>query len=195
MNSNRQSDEDWLVDHYEFIRNCSPQPINILELGCSSGRDTVHLVKLGNVIATDIRVESLEKCARRVSDATLLSLDLSQPLPFNNDSFGFILASLSIHYFPWDVTERIVDEMKRCLSPVGGCIVRVNSSNDKNYGASSEDYIEPNYYRVGTKTKRFFDLESIQRLFHDWHVRLVTERQIDRYRKNKWVWEVMLSAA
>jgi SAM-dependent methyltransferase len=195
MNSNRPSDEDWLVDHYEFIRNCSPQPINILELGCSSGRDTVHLVKLGNVIATDIRVESLEKCARRVSDATLLSLDLSQPLPFNNDSFGFILASLSIHYFPWDVTERMVDEMKRCLSPVGGCIVRVNSTNDKNYGASSEDYIEPNYYQVGTKTKRFFDLESIQRLFHDWHVRLVTEKKIDRYRKNKWVWEVMLSAA
>ena len=195
MNSNLPSDEDWLVEHYKFIQGCAPAPPNILELGCSSGRDTVYLVKLGSVIATDIRVESLEKCARRVPDATILCLDLSQPLPFNNNSFSFILASLSIHYFPWDATERIVDEMKRCLSPGGRCIARVNSTNDRNYGASSENCIEPNYYRVGTRMKRFFDLESIQRLFHDWHVQSVTERQINRDRKNKWVWEVMLSAA
>ena len=195
MNSNLPSDEDWLVEHYKFIQGCAPAPLNILELGCSSGRDTVYLVKLGSVIATDIRVESLEKCARRVTDATILCLDLSQPLPFNNNSFSFILASLSIHYFPWDATERIVNEMKRCLSPGGRCIARVNSTNDTNYGASSKNCIEPNYYRVGTRMKRFFDLESIQRLFHDWHVQSVTERQINRYRKNKWVWEVMLSAA
>ena len=90
---------------------------------------------------------------------------------------------------------QIANEMARCLSPTGRSIVRLNSTNDTNYGARSKEAIEPNYYRVGSERKRFLDRAAVQHLFRDWHLENAIEKQIDRYEKTKWVWEVLLHAA
>jgi hypothetical protein len=46
-----------------------------------------------------------------------------------------MIADLSLHYFSWDETKKIVNEIKRVLKEDGFLLVRVNSVNDTNYGA------------------------------------------------------------
>lgn len=185
-------DDDWLIAHYPTIRESLRAKPKILELGCGRGRDTVHLIRFGHVVATDINASALAACAAAAPQADILRLDLKQSLPFPDDTFGFILASLSIHYFSWNQTDALVSEMLRCLATKGRCIVRLNSTKDTNYGAASNDVIEDNFFRVGLINKRFFDRDAIERLFRNWQISRMVEYQINRYEKHKWVWEIEL---
>lgn len=195
MGEHLHTDEDWLLEHTAFITGSCPSEPDILELGCGRGRDTMNLTKFGRVVALDIDESVLARCSSDVPCASVVRADLSKPLPFPDSSFDFVLASLAIHYFSWRETTGIVSEMRRCLGSSGRAIVRVNSTNDTNYGASSNDQIEPLYYQVGSTRKRFFDRVSMESLFIGWEVRLMEEKAINRYAKRKQVWEILLSVA
>ena len=100
-----------------------------------------------------------------------------------------------MHYFSWNITESITREIKRVLIEKGILIVRLNSINDVNYGAASGEEIESNFYRIGDRTKRFFDHESIGKLFPEWKIIEASEQVIDRYEKPKFIWELVLNVA
>lgn len=164
----------------------------VLELGCGNGRDTVDLLSAGcRVIAADLSMENLRECDMAVPQASLLQLDNGKTLPFANSSIAVIVASLSLHYFSWDVTMQISSELSRCFKPGGVLIARFNSTNDVNYGASSGLEIEPNFYQVRNSTKRFFDENSVRIFLQSWDIQFLEENIIDRYDKPKSVWEVM----
>lgn len=164
----------------------------LLELGCGSGWDTAELAAAGlNVIAADIARSKLPECVHAAPGAGILQLNLSYPLPFCDHSMAVILASLSLHYFSWDKTLQIEAELRRCLQPGGVLIARFNSTRDYHYGASSEQEIEPNFYRVGGQTKRFFDEACVKKFLHGWEIRFLEENVIQRYRNPKYVWEAM----
>jgi SAM-dependent methyltransferase len=164
----------------------------VLELGCGNGRDTVDLLSAGcTVIAADLSMENLRECASAVPRASLLRIDNGKPLPFADGSIAVIIASLSLHYFPWDVTMQISHELKRCLKEGGILIARFNSTNDFNYGAGSGEEIEPNFYGIGARTKRFFDENSMRLFLQDWDAQFLEENIIHRYEKPKSVWETM----
>ncbi len=184
-------DDDWLQAHVGFMPAAGSGQ-RILEIGCGEGRDTVHLIELGEVTAFDIDQASLDACVRRVPEARLCRVDLADGLPYRPATFDFLLASLSLHYFSLAQTQVLVRELKRCLVPGGRAIVRVNSTNDVHYGAHSKDQIEPNFYRVRGQNKRFFDEVALQSLFNGWEIVSLQEQQIYRYAKLKTVWEVLL---
>lgn len=165
---------------------------SVLELGCGAGRDTIDLLSAGcKVIATDLSLENLRECTVTIPEANLLQMDNGKSLPFADRIFGVVVASLSLHYFSWVVTMHIASELKRCLKTGGILIARFNSTNDVNYGASSTDQIEPNFYRVRNSTKRFFDENSVRVFLHGWDIQFFEENIIYRYEKPKSVWEVM----
>ena len=165
----------------------------VLELGCGSGRDTKYLVSQGfAVTATDVREEALEACVQEVPDANYLQVDVTQPLPFADKSHPVIVASLCLHYFPWQQTLDILSEIKRCLTQDGLLFARFNSTNDVHFGAVGFREIEPNFYFVKGKSKRFFDREALGKLFSSgWKVEHIEELTIARYEKPKVVWEVV----
>src|SRR5262245_27821996 len=102
--------DPWLDRWLPLITRHSPDAA-ALELGCGAGRDTAELVGAGcRVLATDISLDSLQRCVGRVPDAMPLQLDLGAPLPFKDGSFGVVVASLSLHYFPWRVTTTIASD-------------------------------------------------------------------------------------
>jgi len=185
-------DYDWILEHSDVISNSVSAGKPILELGCGSGEDTIHLTKFGAVVATDINIDALQ--AQRAKSAARICLDVSKTFPFREKSFGFILASLSLHYFSWIETKIIVSEIKRVLVDRGNLIVRVNSTDDINYGAASGEKVEANFYRIENKYKRFFEFDSIKKLFLDWNIIQANEREIDRYGKPKFIWEIVLNA-
>ncbi len=190
------SDEDWLLAHSQFVRESNGGGrLKVLDLGCGRGRDAVHLVEFGEVIAADQSEEALTRCRDSVPGVTTVCLNIAQPFPFADGQFDFVLASLSLHYFSWVETQRAVAEMRRCLRPQGRSIVRLNSINDVNYGAGAlarDAEIEPGYVRVWGQKKRFFDDTSVRALFAGWQVRSMRELTINRYEKHKVVWEVLL---
>ena len=187
-------DDQWVLAYDEQI-HAHARGFPILELGCGRGRDTRHLLGMGEVVALDLAFPRLIECRHRAPMAVLVQADLSDGLPFPSATFGMVLASLSIHYFTWQTTLAVLDEIRRVMAHKALLILRVNSTRDQNYGAVGYPQVEENLYAVGNEIKRFFDGPSLVELFKGWHIETMAEREILRYEKQKWVWELSLYAA
>ena len=183
--------DPWLDKWLALIREKSAGG-QVLELGCGCGWDTVDLLAAGcNIIAADISAERLAECAKSVPLAKLLQADNGKPLPFADHSMAVIVASLSLHYFSWDITLQLASELKHCIQNGGLLLARFNSTNDYHFGAASELEIEPQFYQVGNRTKRFFDEASVRLFLQGWDIQFLEENVIYRYQKPKSVWEAM----
>jgi SAM-dependent methyltransferase len=183
--------DPWLKKWLELIQKKSSGG-RVLELGCGSGWDTVDLLSAGcRVTAGDISGARLAQCAASTVGADILQFDLGKPLPFADHSAAVILASLSLHFFSWDNTLQIESELRRCIQSGGILLARFNSTHDFHHDAPPTEELEPNFYRVGTWTKRFFDEDSARRFLNGWDIQFLEENVIDRYRNPKHVWEAM----
>ena len=164
----------------------------ILELGCGWGWDTLELQNTGcKIIAADLSTENLSATKSTVPHADVIQLNHSQTLPFANHSIDVIIASLSLHYFTWTVTMQTASELKRCLKTDGILLARFNSTDDVNYGAGSGVEVEPNYYQIGSRTKRFFNEASLRTFLQGWDIQYLEENIIHRFGKPKSVWEIL----
>lgn len=166
----------------------------LLELGCGSGRDTTTLVAAGlRVIALELDPERVAKARGRCPSAEIHAGDLRDPFPLEGRVPGAVVASLSLHYFPWAETERIVARIHTSLPPGGLLLCRLNSTQDVHHGAVGHTVLEENFYRVGDLTKRFFDEAAVRRLFRSgWRCLSLEEHAIDRYEHPKVAWEAVL---
>jgi len=164
----------------------------VLELGCGTGRDTATLSRAGHrVVALDLSRLSLLLAKVRVPSGTFHCRDLQAPFPV--DAAGVVLASLSLHYFPWPETLALVDRIRAILKPGGVLLCRLNSTRDEHFGAVGHERLAENFYRVNGAPKRFFDRASLEALFGaGWNALSVREEAINRYVLPKWVWEAVL---
>jgi SAM-dependent methyltransferase len=158
----------------------------VLELGCGDGIDTKTIVKISkSVVACDLEPPQSIAGASKV-----MVLDHSEKLPFENESFNVVVASLCLHYFSWPDTRNIVTEISRVLNKGGLLLCRLNSENDTNYGATGHPEIEKGMYNVHGRSKRFFSKPDIRNLFlKPWLLTGLEQKYIDRYEKEKVVWE------
>jgi SAM-dependent methyltransferase len=167
----------------------------ILELGCGSGADTVILVNDGHeVMAIDCSAPEIAVAKIKAPAAAYYCQDMRTAffLP-NAVDLGVVVASLSLHYFDWPETLRIVEQIRSTLKIGGVLLCRVNSTNDYNYGASGHPEIAKNYYLVDGEPKRFFDRQAVEALFaNGWRTIAIEEKIIHKYEHPKSVWEVIL---
>jgi SAM-dependent methyltransferase len=166
----------------------------LLELGCGGGADTETLVAAGHdVIALDLSAGAVAAAKRRVPTARFLCQDLREPFPVGPGSMHAIVASLSLHYFPWPETEALMVRIRDTLQPGGLLLCRLNSTNDHHFGASGHPRIEDNYFLVDGAPKRFFDRASVLKLFaQGWNTRSLDEQVTGKYGQPKALWEVIL---
>ena len=108
-------------------------------------------------------------------------------------SVGLVVASLSLHYFPWAETQAIVTRIHAALRPGGLLLCRLNSTEDRNFGATGHPEIEPHYYLVDGEPKRFFDRPAVVALFAEGWKQLSLEHFVTRkYVRSKALWEAVL---
>ena len=164
----------------------------ILELGCGGGRDSAVLVAAGHeVVGVDLSAKAIANARQRVPSAAFHCQDICAPFPV--ERAGVVIASLSLHYFPWPETQALVERIRQRLVPSGVLLCRLNSTNDHHFGASGHPRIDDDYYLVDGEPKRFFDRAATVRLFADgWQMLNLEEGVIDRYDHPKWVWETVL---
>jgi SAM-dependent methyltransferase len=169
----------------------------VLEIGCGYGDDTVILTNAGlSVVGLDLSRNAVEATRRRVPSVSITCRDIRDPLPAEAADVGVALASLSLHYFTWEETLIIVDRVRLALRPGGALLCRLNSTDDRNFGADSSEEIEPGYVLVNGQPKRFFDEDTVRRLFDDgWNLVSLQHMTTEKYEKPKTAWEVVLERA
>ena len=180
--------DNWLDDYKEVLNNCKTE---VLDLGCGVGNDTLYLTERGfKVIACDYSEVALDHLKKQLKDVKTMQLDISQPLPFKENTFDLIIADLSLHYFDKKTTIEIMKEIRRILKPNRHLLARVNSIADKNFGAGNGQKIEDNYYYVEGYNKRFFSIEDAKKFFSYIGKTKIKEADMLRYREPKKVIEV-----
>lgn len=98
----------------------------ILDAGCGSGPLSAALRDRGAIVTgIDASAGMLKLARQRLGAAADLRVaDLASPLPFPDDSFGDVVASLVLHYLKdWGPT---LAELRRVLTPEGRLIVSVD---------------------------------------------------------------------
>jgi SAM-dependent methyltransferase len=90
----------------------------VLDLGCRSGALTQHFVEGNEVVGVDVDRAALAKAAER--GITPVEADVTQPLPFPDQSFGAVVAGELLEHLPFPQT--LVAEILRVLEP-GGVVV------------------------------------------------------------------------
>lgn len=168
-------------------------PRRVLDLGCGRSLDSRYLAGQGyEPVAADFSYSALRLASIPGAPASRVNLDLRHGLPFASGVFPVVIANLSLHYFPWEQTQAILEAVRACLAAEGLLLARFNSTNDANYGASGCQEIEPHAYLVNGMYKRFFDRADLERLFAPgWKVLHLEERTITRYSEPKIVWEIV----
>ena len=166
----------------------------VFEIGCGCGDDTAVLAGAGlSVVAFDLSRVAVTAARVRVPSATIECRDVRDPFPESIRGIGVVVASLSLHYFPWAETRALVRRIHAVLRPGGLLLCRLNSTEDRNFGAHGHPQIEPDYFLVDGQPKRFFDRDAVCSLFADGWALLSLEHCVTRkYVAAKALWEAVL---
>lgn len=178
---NKKLEVDMWIDEY---KNFFEVKGKCLELGCGVGQYSKRLMEIGyDVTSTDISEIALNEVKK--FNRNIKKVDISETLPFENDSFDLAFASLSIHYFDDKTTRRLMSEVKRVLKDGGLFIGSVNGKEGLNTIKNTAIELEDNFYLNKNKYIRLFDEEELQKYLNIFNVELIEKREIVRFEHKK----------
>jgi SAM-dependent methyltransferase len=187
-NDMSQNSDQWLSQYSEFFEAGG----KVLDLGCGNGSNIPFLLNRNVEIYAVDYSEIAIKHIKNKWDIPALLHDIRNPLPFGADSFDLILADLSLHYFSFLETSRMITDLYRVTKAKGILIARVNSVKDINHGSGIGTEIERNYYDLNGRRKRFFDKEMVYDLFDNrFSISKAIENKTNKYKDEKILWEIV----
>ena len=168
----KYSEEQWATDASIFakqIRGLLPESGTMLELGCGLGVDGAWFVENGFL----------------VTQADLEDFRLSKQLPFVTcnmeetlqitEKFDVVYAHLSLHYFSYERTKQLLNEISNVLNEGGILAFLVNSVHDTE--VEQGEQIEENYRLINKIAKRFFSVEDTESLTKDYFQPLLIDEE------------------
>ncbi len=160
----------WLERFLPLLKQAKGEPV--LDLGCGEGLFSLWLLGKGfDVTACDFSSEALSLLGQKAPDMRMLCFDMALGLPFEEESFGAAIASLSTHYFSLEETRKIYAGIYRALKSGGHLFIRVNSLRELEQQSDverPERLLEPDFYLMenGLRT-RYFSPASLRALLEE----------------------------
>ena len=120
-----------------FIDNLPVRPVhqqNILDLGCGSGRDSIHFANLGfNVTAIDGSRELIERAKTHHNDIIDWRCLTFEQIPFQNwyKRFTSIWACASLLHVPYEELPELVDNLLTTLTDKGSFYASFKYGNNE----------------------------------------------------------------
>lgn len=180
--------DGWLDKYLPILQNEK----KIVDLGCGNGVNALYLhSKNVYVIACDFSEAALHQLKKRLPEISTLCFDMTKGMPFNDAVVDVVIADLSIHYFDWNTTKSIVNEVFRILNKSGLMLCRVNSTKEHRMH-DNDKMVEANYYFNGENYKRFFSDKDIQELFFNYNICYICEDTTEKYGDTKHLWEIAI---
>ncbi len=163
----RYKEQDWIDKPSLFAETAMtyfPAKGKVLDLGAGLGQDGRYFASHGyEVVSTDLEETALEQSKSKLigelrQKVTFQKVDLREDLPFDNASFDVVYGHLSLHYFDYETTVRLFDEIQRVLKPSGVLAFFANSVHDPQYNTGAK--IEDDFFQIGDKQKRYFSVDA-----------------------------------
>lgn len=181
---------DELLSHYPDVVKSSALPA--VDLAAGTGAGSLYLIRQGRrVIACDYSEAALSILKKHVPEAETLRFDMTAPFPLADDCTDLILCDMGLHFFSEQVTFRILDEMRRILTPKGHAVLRLNALEDLD-AKYIKNELERHYYHADDLDLRYFDEADIQHFFRDWRILSAERDQMTRYQPAREVWRILL---
>lgn len=177
----KELEEDMWIDEYKkYFKNNGV----CLDLGCGIGQFTKKFMEYGySVISADISKTALNKV--KEFNKNIANIDMTKPLPFDDDKLDLVFANLSIHYFSNLETKKLVHEIYRILKSGGLFIGSVNSIKAYEKVKSKAKEIGYHYYFINSKHIRLFDEEDLRNYLNMFKVLKIEERKTTRFEHEK----------
>ena len=162
---------DYSHTHTSFAEEVTTtliEPIELLELGCGEGNDSIFFAQQGHqVVATDFSDVIIEQNQNDSDNSNVKFdiLDMMKPFAFADDRFDVIYARLSLHYFSDVITRRLLREISRVLKPDGNAYFMCKSTADSLYGKGAR--IEADIYENDGHVRHFFSQKYAQAICSD----------------------------
>lgn len=187
----RADHDGWLTPYLPLLR---PERGRIVDLGCGLGHNARSLHAAGFAVsACDLSERAVERLRQEEPGIETFQLDMTQGLPWTDGSLQAIVADLSLHYFPENITFAVIRDICRTLRPNGLLLCRLNAIGEL---ANKRDAVpvegEQDLYEDEGILRRFFDEAAILRFFPEteWETLTRREERSGRYGKVKRLWEV-----
>lgn len=179
-------EDNWIFDYMKYL----PKTGNLLDLGCGVGQYSTYFYSLGySVSSCDISSKALEILNEKNKNIKTKIQDMNKPLEYKDNEFDIVFANLSIHFLSDENTKNLLSEIKRILKPNGIFIGSVNSTKAYEFIKDHIIKLEDNYYDSNGRTVRLFDDKSFDKYFIDFDKIALTEKESDRFGKQKNKWE------
>jgi ubiquinone/menaquinone biosynthesis C-methylase UbiE len=164
--------------YFNFMKN--KKKASVLDLCCGKGADSIFFHNKGlKVTSVDYSSEAIrqfnETQKRYEIFLSNLVKDISEPLPFHDESFDYVYVRLGLYYFTEEELNNIISEIRRVLKSEGLLLFQVKSVNDKDYGNGKE--IEKDMYEDDTGyVRRYFSKEFTESILSEFSIIILEER-------------------
>lgn len=178
---------DWITKPTIFAQqviSLFPKKGKLIDLGAGQGQDSRYFAQSSfQVTSTDFTQEALDisKNQSENLDIDFKNVDLTQPLPFADNSFDIVYSHLALHYFNQTITQQLFNEIHRILKTGGVFATLVNTHHDPEVLESTP--IEPEFWLspVGIE-KRFFSIDSLKRMVKNQYQIIILDEHGETYK-------------
>jgi SAM-dependent methyltransferase len=179
----------------EEVTQYFPKDGKILELWAWLGQDSRYFHSLGySIDSTDISQTAVDmnttKSVWEIQGGLYKAfvLDVTKNLDYINDKkYDIVYAHLSLHYFSYEDTKRILTHLSRILKKGWIFAVLLNTVTDPEYGQG--DRIEDDFFEIPWQNqKRYFSIASASQIFGSFFQTIVCDDAWETYKDStKWI--------
>jgi ubiquinone/menaquinone biosynthesis C-methylase UbiE len=121
----------------------------VLDVGCGNGITSLEVPELAEYTGVDVSNKFIEIAKQKFPEKNFIHYE-GITLPFNDNTFDWVLSFAALHHIPGSMRAEVVKEMKRVLKPGGKIVVSVWNLWDIHF----MKYFLSNFWKTATRKNK-----------------------------------------